>query len=276
MLGQALARRAGMDYEALVHSRIAGPLGMTSTGITLTPEMKARLAVGHNAQVESGSQLGHARAGGRGRAAVERQRHADLSGGQPGLREVAAGSGDGLDAGGAPADGRSRPGRDRPRAGWSPSLQSDERSSWHNGGTGGYRSFVGFEAKTGVGVVVLSNTFTAAGIDDIGMHLLDSHAPCCRAERPQRDHRRSEDFRRLRGSIPTGAEFHSDGYARGRSSSLPEATGQSKVQIFREGEQQFFYKVVDAQITFETDSSGLASGLILHQNGADMPAKRIQ
>ncbi len=55
-----------------------------------------------------------------------------------------------------------------------------------------------------------------------------------------------------------------------------QATGQSKFQIYREGEQQFFYKVVDAQITFETDSSGLASGLILHQNGADMPAKRIQ
>jgi hypothetical protein len=55
-----------------------------------------------------------------------------------------------------------------------------------------------------------------------------------------------------------------------------QATGQSKFQIYPEGEQQVFYKVVDAQITFETDSSGLASGLILRQNGADMPAKRVQ
>ena len=48
LLGHALARRAGMDYEALVRSRISSPLGMSSTGITLTPEMKGRLAVGHN------------------------------------------------------------------------------------------------------------------------------------------------------------------------------------------------------------------------------------
>ena len=48
LLGHALARRAGMDYEALVRSRITGPLGMSGTGITLSPQMKARLALGHN------------------------------------------------------------------------------------------------------------------------------------------------------------------------------------------------------------------------------------
>ena len=36
LLGHVLARRAGMDYEALVKSRICEPLGMKSTGITLT------------------------------------------------------------------------------------------------------------------------------------------------------------------------------------------------------------------------------------------------
>ena len=55
-----------------------------------------------------------------------------------------------------------------------------------------------------------------------------------------------------------------------------QATGQPKAEIFPEGEREFFYKVVDAQITFETDSSGRATSLTLHQNGADMPAKRVQ
>ena len=55
-----------------------------------------------------------------------------------------------------------------------------------------------------------------------------------------------------------------------------QATGQPKFQIFPESEREFFLKVVDAQITFETDSSGRATSLTLHQNGADMPAKRIQ
>jgi CubicO group peptidase (beta-lactamase class C family) len=55
-----------------------------------------------------------------------------------------------------------------------------------------------------------------------------------------------------------------------------QATGQPKVQIFPESEREFFYKVVDAQITFETDSTGRATSLTLHQNGATMPAKRVQ
>jgi len=55
-----------------------------------------------------------------------------------------------------------------------------------------------------------------------------------------------------------------------------QATGQPKFQIFPESEREFFFKVVDAQITFETDGSGRATSLTLHQNGADMPAKRIQ
>jgi len=55
-----------------------------------------------------------------------------------------------------------------------------------------------------------------------------------------------------------------------------QATGQPKFQIFPEGERDFFLKVVDAQITFDTDSSGRAISLTLHQNGADMPAKRVQ
>src|ERR1035437_418865 len=48
---------------------------------------------------------------------------------------------------------------------------------WHNGGTGGYRSFMGYDPKSRVGVVVLSNMMTGAGVDDIGMHLLDSSVP---------------------------------------------------------------------------------------------------
>ena len=59
------------------------------------------------------------------------------------------------------------------------------------------------------------------------------------------------------------------------TSLFAQATGQPKVQIFPEGQREFFYKVVDAQITFQTDPAGVATGLTLHQNGADMPAKRL-
>jgi hypothetical protein len=44
---------------------------------------------------------------------------------------------------------------------------------WHNGETGGFRSFVGFNKEEGTGVVVVSSGPDV--IDDLGMHLLDQH-----------------------------------------------------------------------------------------------------
>ncbi|HKB14403.1 MAG TPA: serine hydrolase domain-containing protein, partial [Vicinamibacterales bacterium] len=48
LLGHVLALRAHTDYASLVRERITTPLGMTSTTIVLSPELKARLAVGHS------------------------------------------------------------------------------------------------------------------------------------------------------------------------------------------------------------------------------------
>ena len=46
-----------------------------------------------------------------------------------------------------------------------------------------------------------------------------------------------------------------------------------KFEIFPEGQREYFLKVVDAQITFDPDAEGKATGLVLHQNGRNMPAK---
>jgi len=55
-----------------------------------------------------------------------------------------------------------------------------------------------------------------------------------------------------------------------------QATGQPKLQIFPESDRDYFLKVVDAQITFVTDSNGRATELILHQGGMDQHAKRME
>jgi CubicO group peptidase (beta-lactamase class C family) len=53
-------------------------------------------------------------------------------------------------------------------------------------------------------------------------------------------------------------------------------TGQRQVEIFPENEKEFFARVVDAQITFVTDSQGRATELILHQNGEDHHAPHVE
>ena len=50
-------------------------------------------------------------------------------------------------------------------------ISAGGRSIWHNGGTGGSRSFCGFDPNKKIGVVVLANS--GESVDDIGMHLLD-------------------------------------------------------------------------------------------------------
>jgi beta-lactamase regulating signal transducer with metallopeptidase domain len=54
-----------------------------------------------------------------------------------------------------------------------------------------------------------------------------------------------------------------------------QLTGQPKAEIFAKSESEFFYKIVDAQISFESDAQGRTTGLVLHQRGLDMAAPRI-
>jgi hypothetical protein len=46
--------------------------------------------------------------------------------------------------------------------------------------------------------------------------------------------------------------------------------------VFPWANNEFFYKVVDAQLTFQTDDKGKATGLILHQNGRHQFAPRVE
>jgi CubicO group peptidase (beta-lactamase class C family) len=273
LLGLALARRAGMDYEALVRSRITGPLGMNSTGIALAPEMKARLAVGHNEGLEAVSNwdLGALAGAGALRSSAN-----DI------LTFLAANLGY-LKSPLAPAMASMLPVRRKTGIpampeiglGWLIAKPTSYEIVFHNGGTGGYRSFVGFDPKARAGVVVLSNTFTMAGVDDIGMHLLDSHAPLLA---PPREHKEAAIdatlFDGYVGRYQLAPNFVLT-ITREGDKLFAQATNQIRLQIFPEGARDFFYKVVDAQITFETDKDGRATGLVLHQNGGNMPARRV-
>jgi CubicO group peptidase (beta-lactamase class C family) len=51
-------------------------------------------------------------------------------------------------------------------------LRGHHEVLWHNGGTGGFRSFTGFVRETETGVVVLSNC--ARSVDAIGLRVLEA------------------------------------------------------------------------------------------------------
>jgi hypothetical protein len=55
-----------------------------------------------------------------------------------------------------------------------------------------------------------------------------------------------------------------------------QATGQPESPIYAEKEDSFFSEVVPAQIEFVKNSKGEVEQLILHQNGKDIPAKKVK
>ena len=55
-----------------------------------------------------------------------------------------------------------------------------------------------------------------------------------------------------------------------------QLTGQPKFEIFAEADHDFFFKIVDAQIKFEVDSTGRAQAVRLYQLGRIQRATRIE
>ncbi|MGV9777571.1 serine hydrolase domain-containing protein [Streptosporangium sp. NPDC003464] len=158
LLGLALAHRAGTDYETLMNREICTPLGLADTGITVDSGRSARLAQGHT------------RRGGPAAA----WHMADMAG-AGGLRstpaDLAAFVRAQLDGGaGGVADAIRLSRRIEHRInpftwahlGWTGQRlhprQGAHLQIWHNGMTGGFSSFVGFDPEKGVAVAMLSNT----------------------------------------------------------------------------------------------------------------------
>lgn len=173
LLGHALTLKAGQPYEDLVRGALLEPLGMTNTAIRLTDAQRARLTPGHSPKGElvPGWDFDvFAPAG------AFRSNAADL------LTFIEANLAD-ADTPVGRALGHARKLHQAGEAGDFPlgwqrqqDFQTGLEIYWHNGGTGGYVSFIAFNRARQVGVVVLSNHGDAmAGrfdVDKIGLELL--------------------------------------------------------------------------------------------------------
>ena len=161
----------GGDYELALRERILDPLELKFTGITLNPEMKSRMTSGHDAE---GKEVPHwdlpglAGAGALLSNAKDMFRFLRANIGEPTTKLERA-----MRVSHEPRE--KAQGANMIGLCWHILSVGEERIVWHNGGTGGYRSFVGFDPDKEVGVVVLMNS--TQGGDDIGLHLLNNLLP---------------------------------------------------------------------------------------------------
>jgi CubicO group peptidase (beta-lactamase class C family) len=249
---------------------VLDPLGMKDTRITLTPGMKARLAIGHDAE---GARVGNWDFLSLPGAGALRSTARDL------LRFVAAN----MDSNATPISQDLRAGhRPRLRAG-GPNVQIG--LAWHmldnfgavihmhNGGTGGYRSFIGYDPAIQVGVVLLANA--SNDVDDLALHLLNPRYPIKQFEKHTEVHVDAARLTLLDGDYSLAPTFVLSVTHQGERLYV-QATGQPKLQAFAESDTGFFFKAVEARVTFTRDASGRGTGIVLHQNGRSTPGKRLR
>ena len=271
LLGYALATHSGVTYERLITDRILRPLGLTETAITLRPTLREHLAPGHD---PGGTPVKNWDLDALAGAGALRSSVHDM------MRYVAANidpSSSTLGPALAATHGK-RFQTEQPNVSiglaWHRLVTpAGDTVLMHNGGTAGYLTFVGFDPRRRIGVVVLSNS--AVSVDDIGVHLLDTRMPLTKTPVARKEIALpAEALERFVGAYPLAPTFTIT-ITRNGDRLLAQATGQPQFPLFAEANTKFFLKVVDAQIEFETDSTGAVTALVLVQNGARQRAPRI-
>ncbi|MFC7490117.1 MULTISPECIES: serine hydrolase domain-containing protein [unclassified Knoellia] len=162
LLGHAVARAADLPYAALVASRIAHPLGLDPFYVPTTDkDLRADAVRGRSRRgrerppwvSEAVGPAGGIRASIGAMAGLTR---ALLDGSAPGARAL---------------NPVARVGRSSQIGlAWHTMQVRDRSVTWHNGGTGGFRSWMGLDRAAGRGVVVLCAS--SALVDGIGLELL--------------------------------------------------------------------------------------------------------
>lgn len=172
LLSLAVARRAGSDYETLLTTRLLRPLGMDGAYVTRAPD-GIRAAVGHtpNGRTTPAWTFPVDLAGVGGvRATLEDMvRYVQAELGRADAPIVAA------------LETTQQPLSQTPPMGmnWMLMPVGERRVLVHEGGTGGFSSFVAVDRTRGRGVVILSDTawHSIGSLGSLGLHLVDASFP---------------------------------------------------------------------------------------------------
>lgn len=264
VLGQALAASWQKSYPEILKERVLAPLGLKATVTAWREADPARFAPGHSEQGRAANwDLGaYAPAGALVSTTRDLARFVQACLGfvdtplAPVLADVVEPR--------APGD---TPGR-QIGLGWIVEKRGESTLVWHNGGTGGYRAFVGFDPVKRVGVVAITNH--ARGTEPLGFALLAGKELPPTAPK-------AEPASRLKpylGNYPLAPSFVIAVTAEG-DRLFVQATNQPRLALKAVTVDDYTIIGVDAEIRFERDAAGQITGLVLFQNGVTQRAPHL-
>ncbi|WP_010249973.1 serine hydrolase [Acetivibrio cellulolyticus] len=152
-----------------------------------------------------------------------------------------------------------------------------DKEIYHDGSVPGFSSIISRFVDRDTSIIILSNNSTAgSGIYDI-KNDLNSILLGQDVELPVEKKSITLDTEILDGltgtyEVAPGINFT---ISREENHLYAQLTGQEKYEIFAKSETQFFYRIVDAEISFTRDENGQVIGLVLHQLGMEIPGQKI-
>ena len=271
LLGHLLALQAHSTFEQLLIDRIATPLKMSSTRIKLDERSRAKLAPGHTADGRPAPSWDLPVLAGAGaiRSTVNdllRFAAANLSPPKDKL-------GDAIELAWKIHQQPLTTGGSAMGLGWQ---VTPDGTHWHNGQTGGYRSMILINRTTRSSVVLLTNSATGE-VERLAIDILKMMAGAKVEPRKFEKTMKppAKDLQKFVGryKLVPGVEFTVTAEGGKLMVSL---TGQPAYEVFARSETVWFYKVVDATITFKIDKNGKCNSLELFQLGKKQTARRIK
>jgi D-alanyl-D-alanine-carboxypeptidase/D-alanyl-D-alanine-endopeptidase len=264
LLGQALAARAAMDYEALLRTRVIAPLKLNSSGITLSPTVTAKLAVGHDASLQPTPPISTVPI-----MAVMMPAGGVLSTVNDLLTFLSVAMGyerSPLAPSMATMLSTQRPAPGGEQAlGWMVTGKGDDQLIVHDGGTFGYASSMVWDPKNRVGVVVLSNH--VADVGDVARHLLRPNRPLAKPTATKRTEIALDSaiLDGYAGRYTSGIEaFIITREGAFLTIQLPGDWGLPKLRLRPESLRDFFVTELPLRVAFQTDNDGRVTGLLVY------------
>jgi len=281
VLGYLVAEKAGKSYEQLLRERIAEPLRMTDCTVSLSDDQMKRLATPHDKYGSATSPWTFADLPGAGGVHATMRDMMRFAKAQ--LNPPSDTLGEAIDLAWKQHTEADESG---PAMGLGWMMGRDGQTRWHNGGTGGFHSTLFINREFKCAVVVLCNTAVTNEVDQLASQLLLKAAG--QEVKPEPSDTSDHDSdklaidaklrRRLVGRYQLRPDFIFT--VRDRDGRLMVSiTNQPTLEVYPDSptrwSYRWSYRGVDATLEFKLTKTGRARSLVLHQNGVEQTARRI-